>query len=128
MNLSDGVELGNRLVEMTSFSNFIEQFVDVEFRREIRQAIETKRLPENRKQIVIVDRNKMPISAFSAVSNVDNFRLQVDSDVVSGVVVDPTGVKIPVKFGDSRSNRSRNIRLPHFATNDNDDDAGRRTL
>ena len=39
-------------------------------------------------------------------SNVDNFRLEVDSDVVSSVVKDPTGVKVPVKFGDSRSNRS----------------------
>ena len=49
------------------------------------------------------------------------------SDVMSSVVVDPNGVKVRVKFGDSRSNRSRNIRLPHFVTNDNDD-AGRQTL
>ena len=50
------------------------------------------------------------------------------------MVVDPTGSKVPVKFGVSRSNRSRDIRLPHFVTNDDDDDdnndndAGRRTL
>ena len=56
------------------------------------------------------------------------------SDVISGVVVDPTGIKVPVKFGDSRSNRSRDLRLPLFVTNDNDDnndddnDAGRRAL
>ena len=30
------------------------------------------------------------------------------------MVVDPTGVKVRVKFGDSRSNHSRDIRLPHF--------------
>ena len=48
-------------------------------------------------------------------------------DVVSRVVVDPTGVMVLVKFGDSLSDRSRDIRLPHFVTNDNDY-AGRRTL
>ena len=40
-------------------------------------------------------------------SNVDNFRLEIDSEVISGV--DPAGVDVPVKFGDSRSNRSRDI-------------------
>ena len=30
-------------------------------------------------------------------------------------------MKVVVKFGDSRSNRSRNIRLPHFVTNNDDD-------
>ena len=44
------------------------------------------------------------------------------SDVISGIVVDPTGVKVPLKFGDSKSNRSRDIRLPHFDTNYNDID------
>ena len=48
------------------------------------------------------------------------------------MVVEPTGVKVRVKFGDSRSNGSRDTRLPHFVTNDTDDgdndDAGRRTL
>ena len=48
------------------------------------------------------------------------------SDVISGAVVDATGVKVRVKFGDSVSNRSRDIRLSHFVMND--DDAGRRTL
>ena len=44
-------------------------------------------------------------------------------DVISGVVVNPTGVKVPVKFGDSRSKCSGEIQLPHFVTNN--DDAGR---
>ena len=38
------------------------------------------------------------------------------------MVVDPTGVKAHVKFGVSRSNRSRDIRLLHFVTNNDDDD------
>ena len=41
---------------------------------------------------------------------------------VSGVVVDPTGMDVLVKFGDSRSNRSRDIRrdiwLPQFVTDE----------
>ena len=31
------------------------------------------------------------------------------------------GVKVRVKFGDSRSNGSRDIQIPHFATNNDDD-------
>ena len=34
------------------------------------------------------------------------------------MVVDPTGVKVPVKLGDFRSNRSQDVRLSHFVTND----------
>ena len=60
-------------------------------------------------------------------SNVDNFRPEAYSDVISGVVVEPTGVKVAVKLGDSRSTRSRDIRLPNFVTNGNDG-GGRRTL
>ena len=30
------------------------------------------------------------------------------------VAVDLTGMDVPVKFGDSRSNRSRDIRAAHF--------------
>ena len=48
------------------------------------------------------------------------------------MVVEPTGVKVSVKFGDSRSNGSRDAGLPHLVTNDDDDDddddAGRLTL
>ena len=39
----------------------------------------------------------------------NNFRPEVHSDVISGVLVDPTGMKVRVKFGDSRSNHSRDI-------------------
>ena len=57
-----------------------------------------------------------------------SFRSEVVSDVISSVVLNPTGVKVRVKFGDSWSNRSRDIRLPHFVTNDNDNNGvGRRT-
>ena len=62
---------------------------------------------------------------FGRFTNVDNFRPKTRSDVMSGVLIDPTGLKVHVKFDDSRSNRSRNKRLPHFVTNDDDDD-GRR--
>ena len=55
---------------------------------------------------------------FRSFSNVDDFRPEVDSGVVSCVVVGQTGMKVLVKFGDSRSNRSRDIRLPHFVMND----------
>ena len=68
-------------------------------------------------------------SFLALFANVDNFRPEVHSDAISGGIVDPTGVNVPVKFRDSRSNRSRYIRLPHFAMNDNDNnDVGRRTL
>ena len=36
------------------------------------------------------------------------------SDVISGVVAEPIGMKVRVKFGDTRSSRSRDIRMPHF--------------
>ena len=48
--------------------------------------------------------------------------MEVVSDVISGVVVLPTGVKVLVNFFDSRSNRS------HFVTNYDDNDAGRQTI
>ena len=62
-------------------------------------------------------------------SNVDNFRPTIYFHIVTSYqVVDPTGIKVHVKFGDSKSHRSRDIRLPHFVTNNSDDndDAGRR--
>ena len=37
------------------------------------------------------------------------------SDVISSVVVGQIGVDVHVKFGDSRSNRSCDIRATHFA-------------
>ena len=45
----------------------------------------------------------------------DKFLPEVVSDVTSGVVVDPSGVKVRVKFGDSRSNRSRDIGRPQMS-------------
>ena len=53
---------------------------------------------------------------FDRFSSVDNFRPEGASDVISGVIVDPASMGDPVKFGDSKSNRSRDIRLPHFVT------------
>ena len=44
----------------------------------------------------------------------DNFRPDVVNDVISGLDVEQVGVNDPVKFGDFWSNRSRDIRLPHF--------------
>ena len=65
-----------------------------------------------------------------------HFRTSITSDQKSIVTsypvwlyVDLMGVRVRVKFGDSRSNRSRDVRLPHFDTNDDyNDDADRRTL
>ena len=36
---------------------------------------------------------------FDRFLNVDNFRAEVYTDVMSGVVVDPTGLKVRVKLG-----------------------------
>ena len=46
------------------------------------------------------------------------------------MIIDPTGVKVLVTFGDSMSNPSRGgMRLPHFVTNNHDDnDAGVRHI
>ena len=51
-----------------------------------------------------------PTSWWACCLNYDNCQPEAASDVISGAVVDPTG--------DSRSNRSREIRLPRFVTND----------
>ena len=56
--------------------------------------------------------------------NFDNRQPEVVSVVISGVVTDPTGMNVRVKFGDSKSDCYRDIRLPSFVTND-DDDASR---
>ena len=45
-------------------------------------------------------------------------RPEASSDVISGIVVDPTGVDVGVKCDDSKSNRSQHIRLSHFVTHD----------
>ena len=64
-------------------------------------------------------------AAFSAIFQT-SINADWNRDVISGMIVDPSGVKAYVNFGYSRSNRSGDVRLPHFVTND--DDAGRRTL
>ena len=54
-------------------------------------------------------------AAFLAVfSNFDQCQPEVADDVQSGVIVERTGSDDPVKFGDSRSNRSRDLRAAHF--------------
>ena len=47
-----------------------------------------------------------------------NFRAEVDNDVLSGLKVDYVGMHIGVKFGDSRSNGSRDIGGAHFGSNE----------
>ena len=54
---------------------------------------------------------------FDRFPNVDSFRPETDSDFLYGVVVEPSGVKDLVNFDDSRSNRSRDIRLLHLVAN-----------
>ena len=49
-------------------------------------------------------------------SNVDNFRPEEASDVIFGVVLELAGVDVSVIFGDSKSNRYQDMRLPHFVT------------
>ena len=55
---------------------------------------------------------------FGRFSNFDNCRPEVAGDVMSGAALVYVGVDVPTKFGDSRSSRSRDIRLPHFVTDD----------
>ena len=42
-----------------------------------------------------------------------NFQQEVVSDVISGLDLEQVGMDVSVKFGDSRSNGSRDIRLNH---------------
>ena len=55
---------------------------------------------------------------FGRLSNVDNFRPEVVRYVISGVIVYPTSMDVPIKLDDSNSKHSRDIRLPHFVTDD----------
>ena len=43
-------------------------------------------------------------------------RPEIDNDVISGQDVDNVGVDVHIKFGDSRSNRFRDIRGADFVT------------
>ena len=53
---------------------------------------------------------------FYGTSTATNYQPEEASDVVSGMAVQYVSVDVCVKYGDSRSNRSRDIRLPHFVT------------
>ena len=44
--------------------------------------------------------------------------LPIVNDVISGVEVEQVGMDIGVKFSDSRQKRFRDIRLPHFVTDE----------
>ena len=59
---------------------------------------------------------------FGRSLSVNNFRREVGNDVISCAFIDLTGGKAAVKYGGSRVNPSRDTRLPHFVTNDNDRD------
>ena len=50
--------------------------------------------------------------------NFDKCRLEVAGDIVSSAAVDEVGLDFGVKFGDSMSNRSRDILAAHFVTDD----------
>ena len=52
------------------------------------------------------------------------YRPQVADDVMTGVAVEQVGMNVHGKFGDYRSNRSQDIRLPLCVTNSHDHDAG----
>ena len=54
---------------------------------------------------------------FGRLSNVDNFRSEVDSVVASGRVVEPSGMDVHTTLRDSRSNGSRDIRWADFVMN-----------
>ena len=61
--------------------------------------------------------------------NFDDNQLGKASDVISGTPVQYEGMDICVKFDDSMSTRSRDIRLGHFVTDERTtNDAGRRRL
>ena len=71
------------------------------------------------KRCIVKIRPKPVGGGFSGrFSNFGKCRSEVAGDVMSGVFVDPTGVNALVKFGYSRSNRARDIRLPHFVMNE----------
>ena len=77
---------------------------------------------------------KPPKAAFSSFFSL-SFRQKRDSDVISSKSVGLVCLDVAVKLDDSRSNRSRDIRLPPFVSSDSDNDddnkdndTGRRTL
>ena len=55
-------------------------------------------------------------TVFKCILHAPDRSPEVDSDVISGVAVGYVGVDVHVKFVDSISNRSQDIRLPHSVT------------
>ena len=55
---------------------------------------------------------------FGRFSNIDDFRPKVDSDTMSGAFVEQTGVAVRIRGDESRSNCSRDIRLPLFVSSE----------
>ena len=53
---------------------------------------------------------KRPEALFSTLFSQDNF----GSEVVNAILTTSAGMKVVVKFGDSRSSRSRDIRQPQI--------------
>ena len=45
-------------------------------------------------------------------------QLEATNDVISGVIVDPTGTDVHMKFGNFRLHRSRDIRVAQFVMNE----------
>ena len=50
--------------------------------------------------------------------NFDNCQPEVASDAIPGPAIRQLGVDAQAKFGDSRLNSSRDMRLPHFVTDE----------
>ena len=58
---------------------------------------------------------------FFSSSNFDKCRLEAaGDDVTFGLAVEYLDTDVGVKFGDSRSNRSRDIRVAHFVMDDDE--------
>ena len=62
-------------------------------------------------------RRKLDPKPSEATFLFDRFRTEIVTDVISDVFVEQLDMDVPVKFGDSRSNRSR---VAHFVMNDDD--------
>ena len=62
-------------------------------------------------------RPKPSQAIFSTVFR-SNFRPEVDNEVIPDVAIDYVGMDVHVKFADSRSNGSRDIRGADFVSNE----------
>ena len=77
------------------------------------QCVITNDLASNRDRIMRLCRPH-PFYALCAGLVVFCSRPEAASDVISGMAVQYDGMDVRVKLGDSMSNRSRDVRLPHF--------------